>query len=52
MILIQVDGVELWDILLDDDMDNDSNGEDDSCDIERWRDLGVPVDSVDENGSL
>ena len=27
-------------------MDNDSNGEDDRCQKERWRSLGVPVDST------
>tara|TARA_B100001248_G_scaffold115151_1_gene86191 strand:- start:1280 stop:4441 length:3162 start_codon:yes stop_codon:yes gene_type:complete len=36
---------------IDDDMDNNSNGEDDRCNIERWRDLGVPVDSVDDEGN-
>ena len=36
---------------IDDDMDNNSNGEDDRCNIERWRDLGLPVDLVDENGN-
>jgi hypothetical protein len=38
-------------ILKDDDMDNNGNGEDDRCNIERWRDLGLPVDLTDENGN-
>ena len=37
--------------MINDDMDNNSNGEDDRCNIERWRDLGLPVDLVDENGN-
>jgi len=30
-----------------DTLDNDSNGEDDRCQKERWRSLGVPVDTTD-----
>ncbi len=37
--------------LIDDDMDNNSNGEDDRCPLERWRELGVPTESVDDNGN-
>jgi hypothetical protein len=28
-------------------LDNNSNGEDDRCQKERWRSLGVPVNSTD-----
>ena len=37
--------------LLDDDMDNNGNGEDDRCNLDRWRDLGLPADLTDENGN-
>ncbi len=37
--------------LADNDMDTNSNGEDDRCPIERWRELGVPTESVDDNGN-
>mgnify|MGYP003322789255 FL=1 len=36
----------------DDDMDNNANGEDDRCPLERWRELGVPTESLDDNGNL
>ena len=29
--------------MINDDMDNNSNGEDDRCSIERWRDLGCQL---------
>ena len=32
-------------------MDNNGNGEDDRCNLDRWRDLGLPADLTDENGN-